>query len=93
LLVSQERGAVIKGLVEDMARMYPKSQELAGLKERAVEKDTWHVERWGYLVRHDLERMALAALRQVYALEAQLPLTVLSVCMGAADLTPTLCIG
>jgi hypothetical protein len=72
LLVSQERGAVIKGLVEDMARMYPKSQALAGLKERAVEKDTWHVERWGYLVRHDLERMALAALRQVYALETQL---------------------
>jgi hypothetical protein len=71
LLVSQDGGAHIKGLVEDMARMYPKSQELAGI-ETAVQKDTWHIERWGSRIRHDLERIALAAQRQVYGLEKEL---------------------
>jgi hypothetical protein len=32
LLVTQDSGAHIKGLVEDMARMYPKSQELAEIE-------------------------------------------------------------
>jgi hypothetical protein len=36
LLLSQDSGAHIKGLVEDMARMYPKSQELAEI-EAAVQ--------------------------------------------------------
>jgi hypothetical protein len=71
LLVSQDGGAHIRGLVEDMARMYPKSQELAEI-EVAVQKDTWHVEKWGSKVRRDLERMALVAQRKVYALEKQL---------------------
>ena len=71
LLVSQDGGAHIKGLVEDMARMYPRSQELAEI-EAAVQKDTWHIERWGSRIRHDLERIALAAQRQVYGLEEEL---------------------
>ena len=71
LLVSQDGGAHIKGLVEDMARMYPKSQALAEL-EGAVQKDTWHIEQWGGRVRHDLQRSALAALSHADKLEAQL---------------------
>jgi len=71
LLVSQDGGAHIRGLVEDMARMYPKSQALAEVAA-GVQKDTWHVENWGSRVRHDLQRMALAALTPVDKLEAQL---------------------
>jgi hypothetical protein len=71
LLVSQDGGAHIKGLVEDMARMYPKSQALAEV-EASVQKDTWHIERWGSRIRHDLARIALAAQRQVYGLEKEL---------------------
>lgn len=71
LLVSQDGGAHIKGLVEDMARMYAKSQELAEM-EVAVQKDTWHIEKWGGKVRHDLQRIALTAQRKVYDLEEQL---------------------
>ena len=71
LLVSQDGGAHIKGLVEDMARMYPKSQELSGI-EVAVQKDTWHVVRWGGKVRSDLQRIALTAQRKVYDLEKRL---------------------
>ncbi len=71
LLVTQDQGAHIKGLVEDMARMYPKSQELAEM-EVPVQKDTWHVENWGGKVRHDLERKALTALRKMYKLEKRL---------------------
>lgn len=71
LLVSQDGGAHIKGLVEDMARMYPKSQELAEM-EAAVQKDTWHITHWGAKIRRDLERLALKAARQVWDLEQQL---------------------
>lgn len=71
LLVSQDGGAHIEGLVEDMARMYPKSRELAEI-EAAVQKDTWHIEKWGSKVRRDLERKALVAQRKVYKLEKQL---------------------
>ena len=71
LLVSQDGGAHIKGLVEDMARMYPKSQELAEMQV-SVQKDTWHIETWGGRVRHDLERIALAAQRKVYKMEGRL---------------------
>jgi len=54
-----------------MARMYPKSQKLAEV-EVSVQKDTWHIERWGSQVRHNLEHKTLAALRKVYKLEDQL---------------------
>jgi hypothetical protein len=72
LLVSQERGAFIKGLVEDMARAYPKSQKMAEMKDVAVEKDTWHVENWAKRVRKALERRALTAVKKEYDLEKQL---------------------
>ncbi len=51
--------------------MYTKSQELAEA-EADVQKDTWHIEKWGSKIRCDLERMALAAQRKVYNLEKQL---------------------
>lgn len=71
LLVSQDGGAHIRGLVEDMARMYPRSLDLAEI-EASVQKDTWHVEKWGSKILHDLARTALAAQRKVYALEKRL---------------------
>ncbi|MGC9523804.1 MAG: hypothetical protein ACP5HG_18275 [Anaerolineae bacterium] len=71
LLVSQDTGASLKGLVEDMARMYPKSQALAEM-EVPTQKDVWHVENWGSQVRRTLEKQALAALRQVAKIEKQL---------------------
>jgi hypothetical protein len=51
--------------------MYPKSQELAEMQV-SVQKDTWHIEAWGGRVRHDLERIALAAQRKVYKMEKRL---------------------
>jgi hypothetical protein len=71
LLVSQDTGAAIRGLVEDMARMYPKSQALAEMQV-PVQKDVWHVENWGGEVRRTLEKRALAAMQQVEKLEKQL---------------------
>ena len=71
LLMAQERGVVIGGLVEDMARMYDKSQKEAGM-DVPVQKDIWHIERDGGQVLRDLERSALRATRQVIRLEKQL---------------------
>ena len=71
LLVAQDQGASIAGLVEDMARMYPQSQELAGV-DVEVQKDTWHVSHTGKQVRRDLQREALAALSRVDKIEKQL---------------------
>ena len=71
LLVAQDQGATIRGVVEDMARMYPKFQQEAGL-DWAVQKDTWHIERDGGQIRRDLERAAFRATRQVFKLEKQL---------------------
>jgi hypothetical protein len=71
LLLAQDCGVQIAGLVEDMARMYPKSQKEAEL-DVAVQKDTWHLERDGGQVRRDLERMALRATQRVMELETQL---------------------
>lgn len=71
LLLTQDGGAHIRGLVEDMARMYPKSQELAEM-EVSVQKDTWHIEKWGSKVRSDLQRIALAVQGKVYSLEKRL---------------------
>lgn len=71
LLMSQEQGVTIGGLVEDMARMYDKSRKNAGL-DVPVQKDVWHVERDGSQVLRDLERAALRATRHVVKLERQL---------------------
>ncbi len=71
LLVAQEQGATITGLIEDMARMYGKSQELAEM-EVPVQKDTWHVTYAGAQVKRDLQRQALAAIKKVDQIEGQL---------------------
>jgi hypothetical protein len=71
LLIAQEQGVTIGGLVEDMARMYGKSQEEAEL-DVPVQKDVWHIERDGSQVLRDLERAAFRATKQVVKLEKQL---------------------
>ena len=71
LLIAQEQGVTIGGLVEDMARMYAKSQEEAELNV-PVQKDVWHIQRDGAQVLRDLERAACRATRQVIILEKQL---------------------
>ena len=71
LLLAQAQGATFRGVVEDMARMYPKSQQEAEL-ELTVQKDNWHIQRDGGQVRRDLERAAFQATRQVLKLEKQL---------------------
>lgn len=72
LLMAQERGAVITGLVEDMARFYAKSQQLADMEQVAVQKDAWHLQRDGSRVRLFLEKAAYRAMGQVFQLEKQL---------------------
>jgi hypothetical protein len=74
LLMAQDQGVKIAGLVEDMARMYPKSLREAGLDdlEESVQKDLWHVERDGGQLGRDLERSAFQATRRVLTLEARL---------------------
>jgi len=71
LLMTQDQGMTIAGVVEDMARMYPKSIDEAEL-DLAVQKDVWHIERGGKQVKQDLERMALQATRNVERIEKQL---------------------
>jgi hypothetical protein len=71
LLMAQARGVQIAGLIEDMARMYPKSLREADL-EASVQKDLWHLQRDGGQLCRDLERAALRATQQVMALEAKL---------------------
>ena len=71
LLLAQEQGATISGLVEDMARMSPKSQQEADLA-LPVQKDLWHIQRDGGRVRRALERAAFQATQQLLDLEKQL---------------------
>lgn len=71
LLMAQEQGVTIGGLVEDMARMYGKSQQEADL-DVPVQKDVWHIERDGSQLLRDLERAAFRATKQVVKLEKQL---------------------
>ena len=71
LLLVQEQGATIGGVVEDMARMYPKSQQEAGF-ELPVQKDLWHIQRDGGRVRRALEREAFRATERVLKPEKQL---------------------
>jgi hypothetical protein len=74
LLMAQDQGVDIAGLVKDMARMYPKSLREAGLDdlEESVQKDLWHVERDGGQLGRDLERSAFQATRRVLTLKAKL---------------------
>ena len=71
LLVAQDSGVQISGLVEDMGRTFPKSLQVADLP-LPVQKDPWHVLSWAGRVRHDLERLAYTALDRVDHLEKQL---------------------
>ena len=71
LLVAQDSGVQLGGLVEDMGRTFPKSLEAAELR-LPVQKDPWHVMQWAGRVRHDLERVAYAALERIERLEKQL---------------------
>ena len=71
LLIAQERGVTIGGLVEDIARMYGKSQQEAELNV-PVQKDVWHIERDAAQVLRNLERDAFRTTRQVIKLEKQL---------------------
>jgi hypothetical protein len=72
LLMAQEQGTPIKGIIEDMARNYPRSQKLAGLKDVSVQKDPWHLQRDGARVRQYLEKAAYKAMRKVLELEEKL---------------------
>ena len=72
LLIAQEQGATIKGLVEDMASPYEKSQKLADLSEVAVQKDTWHLTRDSAKLLNRLEKTAYRAMQRVLDLEAKL---------------------
>jgi hypothetical protein len=71
LLSAREQGVEIAGVVEDMARMYPKSLREAEV-EVPVQKDLWHIQRDGGQLCLDLERSAFGATRQVMALEKKL---------------------
>ncbi len=71
LLIAQEQGVTIGGLVEDMARMYGKSQAAAEL-DVPVQKDVWHIQRDGSQLLRDLERAAFQATHQVVKLEKKL---------------------
>jgi hypothetical protein len=72
LLMAQARGAKIVGLVEDLARPYPKSQRVVEMEEVAVQKDPWHLQREGSWVRLRLEKAAYRAMTTVLKLEKQL---------------------
>lgn len=71
LLNAQGQGVEIAGVVEDMARTYPKSLREAEV-EVSVQKDLWHIQRDGSQLCLDLERAAFRATRQVMALEKKL---------------------
>lgn len=71
LLMVEEKGVKIGGVVEDMARMYSKSLQEAEIDVLA-QKDSWHLQRDGSQVLRDLERAAFKATKQVLTLEKKL---------------------
>lgn len=71
LLMVEEKGVKIGGIVEDMARMYGKSQKEAEI-DALAHKDSWHVQRDGSQVLRDLERAALRATKGSMTLEKKL---------------------
>ena len=72
LLIAQEQGASIKGLIEDMARNYEKSQALADLAKVSVQKDTWHLTRDSAQLLNKLEKAAYQAMQHLLDLEKRL---------------------
>ena len=71
LLFTQDRGLIIKGLVEDCCIPYNASYKLAKL-DVAIQKDVWHLIVDTLKVIHDLEREAYQNLKVVEQLEKQL---------------------
>ena len=71
LLFTQDRGLIIKGLVEDCCIPYNASYKLAKL-DVAIQKDVWHLIVDALKVIHDLEREAYQNLKVVEQLEKQL---------------------
>ena len=72
LHIVQEQGVTLKGLVEDMAQNYGKSQKVAGMSDVKVQKDTWHILRDGGNLRNQLEKTAYKAMGRVIQLENRL---------------------
>lgn len=72
LQIVKDQGMHIKGLIEDMARNYSKSQQLAGLSNAQVQKDTWHVMTDSSQLVTALEKSAYRAMQKVLDLEKQL---------------------
>ncbi len=66
-----DRGLQIAGVVEDMARMYDKSQDLADL-DLPSQKDVWHVLRDASQLLKDLERRTYRAMKKSHELEKKL---------------------
>jgi len=71
LLMVEDKGVEIGGFVEDMAKMYPKSQKEAGI-EVDVQKDVWHIERDGGVVLRGLEKGALRTTKKLMEIEKKL---------------------
>lgn len=72
LLLAQDQGVNIAGIVEDMAKIYPKSLQLAGLAQTPQQKDIWHFLREGQRLRRIVERAAYRLMNQVEELEKEL---------------------
>ena len=66
-----DRDLQIAGVVEDMARMYDKSQDLADL-DLPSQEDIWHLLRDAGQLLKDLERRAYRAMKKSYKLEKKL---------------------
>ena len=66
-----DRGLQIAGVVEDMARMYDKSQDLADL-DLPSQKDVWHLLRDARQLLKDLERRTYRAMKKSHELEKKL---------------------
>ncbi len=71
LLVQEDKGLKVKGLVEDCAKAYPLSLTEAELNQ-PVQKDTWHILNGVSKTLSDLERATLRQIKEVYILEAGL---------------------
>lgn len=72
LQIVQEQGMSIEGLIEDMARNYEKSQQLADLSDARVQKDTWHLMRDSAQLLTTLEKSAYRDMQKVVDLEKRL---------------------
>jgi len=70
----QDKKVNLIGLVEDAAKLYPKSLRCADLS-LPVQKDVWHVMDKASQTLTDVERAALKALEKVYGLEKKLTQT------------------